>query len=289
MSDVDEIDDDKKRPSLFDIAAQFELSIGGLAQQIKDAETNRIRREQRGLAAKPNYVPLVGNTVLNASGVGLIDMGSPNDGRVWTIRQLITSAVNGESFQLAPSPTSVNGTFAAAGAGSVTLPQATTLYITGFDVNISAGTAAGLSTVTLSGVVGGPLTYSVQQETASGTSLSVRFPTPGLLVNGVPTLSINATVGGGSGTLNLYGVSAGSTAGIMWYIGTKLIAPVTTQWRWTQFPLPAVEKFTSDSLQVNDNQNLFGVVSGGLSGQTIAACVIVKDEPHKSFTTVSEV
>lgn len=289
MTDVMEDETADTLPSLFDIAANIQLSIGGLAQKIEDYEKRAVRKEQRELAAKPNYVGFVGNAVLDANGNGIIDFSTPQDGRVWTIRQLMVALNGSESFVSGPTAAVATGTFAAAGAGSVALTQANTSYITGFDVDISAATAAGLSTVTLSGVVGGPITYSVQQETTGGTTLSRRFPGNGLKVNGTPTLTIGATVGGGSGTLNLYGTNVSTTAGVMWYIGTKLTTAVTTQWRWTQYPLPAFDRFTSDSLQLNDNQNLFAVVNGGTPGQVIVAVAVVKDEPRKSFQTVSEV
>lgn len=108
------------------------------------------------------------------------------------------------------APVSAGAAFAAAAAASVTLPAGAS-YLTGFDIDIGAATAAGVSTVTVSNVAGGNLVYPVEQPYASavavpGAALSIRYPGTGLQASGgLPTVAIGATTGGGAGTVNAYG------------------------------------------------------------------------------------
>lgn len=106
-----------------------------------------------------------------------------------------------------------NGAFTAGAAGSATLPAGSTL--TGFDITVSAATAAGLATVTVSNVLGANYTYQIQEETGGGAILSIRYPGTGLPAStpaSVPTVSIGVLASGGSGSIAIYGSSPATSA-----------------------------------------------------------------------------
>lgn len=80
-----------------DVGANIILALGSVKEQIRlqrieQAEYNK----QRALAAIKNYIPLSGSAQLSASGVGVVDLGTPALGRVWTVRQLMAATLNGE-------------------------------------------------------------------------------------------------------------------------------------------------------------------------------------------------
>lgn len=154
------------------------------------------------------------NTVnLPASGVPVSILNRrPKRHRALIVAGILTG---GQSIPVAGT----NGAFAAAAGGSATLPAGSSL--TGFDVNIAAATAAGATTVTVSNVLGANYVYTIQQETTQGAVLSIRYPGNGLPAassGAVPTVTVNATAGGGAGTISIYGNSVNSAQSIV--IGT---------------------------------------------------------------------
>lgn len=280
--------------TFLDIAAKLSLSLDGFTSQMrKKSERERLSEQQR-LANQPNYIPFSGSSLVNSNSAGIIDFGTPQDGRVWTVRQLISAESGQENNQVEGNTAMGTVTFAAGATASVS-PPFFTRYVTGFDVTLSAATAgAPLSTVTLSGVAGGPITWAVQQETTAGQTLSVRFPGKGLVPFGNPTLSINTTVGGGSGVLTIYGLQTGSPAQVNWYVGavmpqltsTGISNPVTSQWKWQHEILPRIDNFTSDVIQVKAREHLFAIITNGIPNEIIVCNGTVLDEPLKSARPV---
>jgi hypothetical protein len=86
-----------------------------------------------------------------------------------------------------------------------------TNYITGFDVYSTGSTAAFVTQVTISGLLGGSLVFSyanVIGPTLLSTPLSIRFPgpIPGLAVNTALNVTLPALGSGNtSATVNVYG------------------------------------------------------------------------------------
>jgi hypothetical protein len=276
--------------AFFDIAAKLSLSLNGFTEEMRKQREQDVLKEQHRLANQPNYIPFTGSAFLNAASAGIVDFGTPQDGRVWTVRQLI-SAEGGQENNPVEGNTAMGTVTFAAGATASVSPPFFTRYVTGFDVTVSAATAgAPISTVTLSGVAGGPITWTIQQETTAGQTLSIRFPGKGLLPFGNPTLSINTTAGGGSGVLTIYGLQTGSPAQVNWYVGAVMPTitaggvsnPVTSQWKWQHEVLPRIDNFTSDVIQVKAREHLFAIITSGIPNETIVCNGTVLDEPLKS-------
>jgi len=268
--------------AFFKFAADVNLSLGNIHKEI--AAANAFARNQQRLAAQPNPITLSGSASLVSGGVGVIDFGTPQDGRVWTIRQLIASGQGVEQFT--PGVVEANtAAFTAGSAGSVGLPSGppngVTQYITGFTVTIAPATAAGTSTITLNNVSGGPLTYTVTQSTTQAVTFSQTFASPGLQVTGTPTLTISATVNGGTGNLTLYGTASTTPGLVNWYIGPLMAQNNTPLWRWQSPSLPRIDTFTTNLLQVRAREHLYALISGGIIGQTIIGTAVFLDEAFK--------
>jgi hypothetical protein len=109
-------------------------------------------------------------------------------------------------------PTEANATGAAAAAGSAALPAGA--YITGFQVDFQAPTAAIAGQITITNVQGGTLTYDVQQELTLPTTVRDNYAgngLPAVAAGSVITVNIPAMVGGGAWSLVVTGtISAGA-------------------------------------------------------------------------------
>jgi hypothetical protein len=291
-----EMQDDQTAEPGIDVFVQLAASLGSTARELETQNNDRRRNEQHWLRNQPRHVPLAANTILDANGNGQIDFGAPQDGRIWVVRQATVSQAGAENTPASDETDAATSPFAAGAAGSVSLPGVT--FVTGFDVSISAGTLAGLSTVTLSNVVGGPFTWAVQQETGSGVQILERFPGNGIAVTpgATATLTINVTASGGSGTLTLYGTQTQSSAGANWYIGMAPAfnagqAPVllTSQWRHKQDVMPRIDNFSADFLTVRAREHLYVQLTGGASGNNIVCGAVIHDRPLYGRTpTVGE-
>jgi hypothetical protein len=73
------------------------LALGSVERHIQKMRAeNAEDRVQRTLSRIKNYLPLSAAVTLNASGVGVADLGTPTLGRVWTVRQLMAATLGGE-------------------------------------------------------------------------------------------------------------------------------------------------------------------------------------------------
>lgn len=282
--------DEDSRGSLLSIFADFGLTLGSIRDEVKRA--NQIALVQARLARQPNPITWSRAVALGTGGVGVVDFGTPQDGRIWTIRQLMASGQGVEQFTAGVVEANTSA-FAAGAAGSVGLPSGppngVTQYITGFVVtigNASAGTPQ--STVTLNNVSGGPIVYTIEQSNTSGTTFTQNFPAPGLQVTGTPSLTISATTNGGAGNLTLYGTASTTPGLVNWYVGPLMSANNTPLWRWQTKSMPGLDKFTSNLIQVRAQEHLYALITGGIVNQTIVCNAIFLDEPFKSQTAVVE-
>lgn len=80
------------------VGADIVLAVGSVKEEIRRLRSeNAEDRVQRSLSRIKNYLPLTGFTTLTAAGSGVVDLGSPSLGRVWTVRQLM-AALNGSEL-----------------------------------------------------------------------------------------------------------------------------------------------------------------------------------------------
>lgn len=80
-----------------DISFNLIAALGGVTEQIKRLRAeNAEERRQAAYARLKNYISLTAATTTNASGVGIVDLGTPAFGRVWTVRQLMAAVQFGE-------------------------------------------------------------------------------------------------------------------------------------------------------------------------------------------------
>lgn len=86
----------------FDLFAKFDLSFKSLKQELV-AQRQLI---QQWLADQPRYVSLVNSVTLSGTATNFIDLGTPQDGRQWTVRLLGASPQGGEGAV----PAAANGT-----------------------------------------------------------------------------------------------------------------------------------------------------------------------------------
>lgn len=230
-----------------------------------------------------------------------INLGGPPAGRIWDIRQLVvmgglggdqwspilqntTPGAGSSSSITLPAGASLavlnigilgantlvnqaSGTFAATNAGSVALPIAGE-YISGFDINFFPNSVNATSTITVTNVAGGTMSYDIGTSTAAGgTDFSIRYPSPIPASSGVvaPTVNVPAITGGGAYTINVYGQVANS-AGIAMTVantpyGTMTLdftmAPQGSNYNYTFNP-PLIPANPQTSLVVTCPGNSFG-------------------------------
>lgn len=78
-----------------DVGANIVLALGSMSDQIRRMRAeNSEAQVQRALSRIKDYVPLSAAVTLSATGTGVVDLGTPALGRVWTVR-LLMAAVNG--------------------------------------------------------------------------------------------------------------------------------------------------------------------------------------------------
>lgn len=108
------------------------------------------------------------------------------------------------------STSTVSATGAAAAAVNATIPAGTdgrTNYLTSFSVSAGTVVAAVNGTVTVTGVIGGPLTYQFTETVAGGGDLNISFPS-GLAATGpnvAITVTVSAITGGSAVSVNVTG------------------------------------------------------------------------------------
>lgn len=107
------------------------------------------------------------------------------------------------AWQDAGSPLNANATGAAGAAITATMQPKSNMtpYLQGFVVTSQAPAATVSGTITVSGVVNGPLTYQFVESTTFGGELPVEYPDPkGIqgIGQGVPiTIALSAIASGG--------------------------------------------------------------------------------------------
>lgn len=255
-----------------EVFADLRVSLDSLTEEMK---TKR-RDEQRRINQLPRYVPKGYALQLNSSGQGLQALGTPQPGREWIIRELTAVDSNYQTL----SPSGANATGAAGAATSVQLNAGT---ITGFDVSVGPASAAGTATVTLSNVVGGPYTYTIDELTTNSEFLSKAL-TLGAS-GGIPTLAISAVASGGTVSLNLYGTVGQTQTDVTWYIGQLPNGSQTTPLSQNlviarMHGIPAEITKTADVWRVLPNQQL---IIGGMSGpanEIIIGKFVILDQPQ---------
>lgn len=265
-----DIEDDS--PHWLNLFAKLSLSIDKMTSVMQRQQLDA----QRRLAILPRSFIIPAGVNLDGAGQAVYSFGGPQPGREWIVRELMAVHA-GYTFL---NPTGTSTTTAAGAAGSVSLPGGGCV-VTGFDVSIGPAVAAGLATVTLSNVPGGPYTYFIDEVTGASEQFSKTLNLP---TNSSPTLSVNAVASGGVVALNLYGTLNQGTAEVTWYQGQNPnyantgVLPQTMA-RARMHGTPSELTYTSDVIRIIQNEQLYaGIVNGAANGQIILAAKIL-DQP----------
>lgn len=251
-----------------------------LGDQLKGMRGDMRRTRQQAIDARGIDHSCRAAGIVPASGTLVLDLGDPAVGREWAIRQLKFSDAN----LLAPSTpgtaTSASGSFAAAAAGSASLPAGAS--IAGFTVTMAPEATAVSGTVTVTGVTGGTQSYTITDGPAGGL-LTVTFPAPLPPTSSATQITVNvpAITGGGAGSIVITGITAatgGVTGQATFYVGSpSSYSP--TNWAWTLASLPGIQNFTSDVVKVIPRDRLFCVLTGGTPGEAVLAQAQIVDFP----------
>ena len=269
------------------LAADFdvELFFGRLEKTLKDRD-----EALRAYLSKPraNFRTIFDARPAPTTSRLVLDLGAPAGGLVWSVQQVVLTAVDPFTSAAAGSATvtSVDASAtAAAAAMAPSLPAVAgaTNAVTGFEVTGTGATAGSTIQVTLTGVPGGPLTYDLTIPAGAGvaiTPLIVEFMTP-IQATG-PNVAITLNVPSfGAGNLNAAAVihgtlttpGAGAVTGALFVgaipggLGTgnppdmnALVAAGLTP--------PVNYQAGGKSVVARANQHVYAVLSGGLSGFT---------------------
>ena len=270
-----ELDDNS---SGFEVYADLKLSLDSNTTELRkqnDREQSRITRQSR-----PH--PLSFSIQLDSSGRGMTTINpGPQHGREWLVRylQAVHSTYQGELS------TGASAQGAAGALTTVTLPGPA--LITGFDVSIGPATAAGVATVTLSNVPGGPYIYYIDELTGNNEFLSKSL---NLVTSGNATLTVSAVASGGTVSANIYGTVDVNPADVMFYRGQNVNAGVNTPLPQNMVfhrfhTLPNEEKYTADTHRIVQNQNIIVGCMNGTPNGIILGTVVVLDQPAFSRNT----
>lgn len=296
---------------IFDV--DFHLSLGRLVKSVDKLCAQNEQREQMRLAVQPNTVTWARQVQYTGAGFnsfGIADFGTPQLGRVWTVRAFAAAADGYEQgylntfpvLQTPQEPVYAEASGASTGVVSTALPvnfggnansSFKAAFVTSIQVTIGPAAAAGSTTVTLSGVEGGPFTWVISQSTTSSAQLIINFPAPGLpVIRGQqPTLTTSATVSGGTADVIIGGTYSASRASVLWYVGTppQLVgAPAgsnlpfnpTPQLRDQMLSIPAYHTIAYQAIYVKPGDHLFALVFGAM--ESVDVMVTLDDQIDKS-------
>lgn len=261
----------------FQLGLDFKLSIDSLTEEVRKHNS----REQRRFAHIPKQIPYAYNVALNNTGVGISDIGGPQPGREWIVRLL--TAVQASYAGIQNTGSTATGAAGASVSTSLTGP----VTVTGFDVSIQPSALAGVATVTLSGVPGGPYTYYLEESTTSAVFLSKSLV---LGTNATATLTVSAVASGGIATANLYGTTGQSPAEVTFYrgqniglaqSGLNLLPPGMVIERIT--PIPNELHYTSDVHRIVQNQRLLVSVINGNPNGAVQGVAVINDQPASNL------
>ena len=257
-----------------------------------DARARAVARRLAESGGGPIWYPIEAGVSLPASGAALVDLGGPATGRRWSIRLLAANENLG-----VPTPNQATNTGAAGAISAASLPFFTP-FLTGFDVSITPATAAGTTTITVSGGGEPNLVYNIRQDGTNPTNLSIRYPGSGLA--GYTTVTVAAEVSGGAATVTVFGTNQSETpASLDWYFAPPLTVtqtptlglnqrPEPSGWRW-RFPqlpggqgnLPGAQNFSAGQMTLRYGLRLMCYVSGGLQNENLFLHAHVYDEPDR--------
>jgi hypothetical protein len=266
-------DTDSDDSAGLEIFADLKVALNSNTAELR----KRNSHEQHRLEALSRPHPLAFSIQLDGNGRGYYTIQpGPRPGREWLVRylQAVHSTYQGEL------PTGASAQGAAGAAASVTLNGP--VLITGFDVTIGPGSVAGLATVTLSGVPGGPYTYYIEESTTASEVLTKSLNLP---ATGNVTLSVNAVATGGVVSLNLYGTQDISPADVTFYRGQNVNVgnanlPLPQNMVFHRFHcLPGEEKYTADTHRIVQNQMIIVGCMNGIPNGIVLGTVVILDQP----------
>lgn len=250
-----------------DFSAKLGISLDNLTSAVRTFTAEQLRLHQY-----PRQLPLFFQNTQTPT--DFKDFGSPANGRIWEIRELLVLAnTNGSTGGWVTLPNTTNiqasNTFAGAAGGSVSLPAGAS--ITGFTVAFQAPVAAVSGTLTITNATGGTISYDVTIPT-TGLIFSENFPGPIPATSSAAQITFNVPViaGGPPYSITLTGqqtVGSGITA-TFWVgpnVSANTVAPGIlptglTRWQFTN--IPAVENLSADQILVRSNEHLMASLTG---------------------------
>lgn len=282
-----------------DLAGTLSISLGKIQASVDTLTGKMEREEQRRLSEYPRQIPFfqILTSALPAS--GLIDLDGPRMGREWEVRIISAIAMPAANNAFSTFPTAAgvvqaSATFAAAAAGSVSLPNGAS--ITGFDLIMVNGVAASLNALaTVTNVVSGPLNYEIIEQPASGETLSVRYPNPIPTTSAgvAATVNVPAIVGGTAYSLTVYGVTPAVASPIITFYEGQLVGSPAAgilpagQVRWQFNVIPAFENFSADQFLIHQNTHLIIGATGIPAGVSLYVQGVINDIPKSRLGVVS--
>jgi hypothetical protein len=261
-----------------DQGSGFEVDVMLALNTMNDVAKKHYNAYLRKLASKARPMPKGYTIQLDSNGNGLGVIGAPQNGREWLIRLLYAT----HSLYVGQQNTGSSAVGAAGAAVSTSLGTANNpANITGISVTIGESALAGQATVTLSGVLGGPYTWYLEESTTESAYLNLGL---NLDTVGTATLSVGAVASGGPVSTNLFGTTDISPADVTFYRGNVIsnagnapLPPTTVVWRFAS--TPAIEDFTSDVHRLLPNQPLVVGVQGGVPNGIVTGVAVILDQP----------
>lgn len=241
-------------------AGGLEAAVGSL---VTEMQVQRQRQQRRALEVAWMSAPAVGFT---GAQVPLAVPGwGPNTGYAWAVQRIAAGGLGSGAV------TTVTGAGTiAAGAGAASLPAGAA--VTGFTVTYSVATTAA-STITVSNIAGGSLTYDVP----SGFSgqYPVSYPSPVPASGGAVTVTVAGAGAAVTGTILVYGQSGSSADTLIVYKGASAAEAQGQNFLW-QFTAaaPAWNPGRTGLVLMPEQSLVFGGTLTAASGYVVSADVI---------------
>lgn len=298
MNHAVSIGDDGRPPGSDDgpLLAALKTWFGEMRQQWRhEAEASALALKQALYAELPSAVPVLQSGTFPASGTLLLDLGGPQIGRKWLVRLLkVSPAVDvSVSGTAASSSLAAYGTAAAPGAGATVAafgaaPPAGLYSFTVINHLYGTLAAGDNNNLQLVNVPGGPIRLVAD----AGTGTAISTATYQFVLNGsqVPAVqAVGAATAGSTYSAEMIAtLVSSSTAGTVlqanWFTSqaTPNALPSSAAWVWGQASVPAIDRFTSETILINPRDHLLCNISNGTPGSAYLAGAVILDYPQDS-------
>lgn len=259
--------------ALITLGGEIDVASG---EELADSVLDIKRHSDRLLKAeKPIIRPLMGSIPASAAGTNTAYFAqTPPAWAEWHILQYAVGMIDDHTTPLnitQPNQNAVQGAVGN-GTGGSAVSSAFNCYLTGFDVTLTAATAA--YTVTVSNVLGGNLVFNVP---SGQLNFSMRFPGTGLLqTGGFATVTVSTTVGVGPGNVIIYTQPIQQTVVASLYTGDPF-NPMLGTVKIPAKPVPGFDDFGEKRIVVHSGEYVFWVFYNCLPNQLIWSNMLVAE------------